>query len=85
MPVVFSIGGTIGYVISYILLNVVLNKLCFSPFIGGTLARPYDRFPAFDNAFWEKYPYFLPCAVSAAYSLLCMLLGAVLVKEVFHF
>jgi MFS family permease len=63
MPVVFSIGATIG------------------PFIGGTLARPSGRFPMFHGAFWKKYPYFLPCAVSAAYSALAFLLGAVFLKE----
>ncbi|KZP23803.1 MFS general substrate transporter [Athelia psychrophila] len=50
MPVVWSVGSTIG------------------PLIGGTLARPYDRFSLFHTAFWQKYPYFLPCAFAAAFS-----------------
>lgn len=35
--------------------------------MGGTLARPQDRWPnLFAGQFWAKYPYFLPCAVSAS-------------------
>ncbi|KAG1740067.1 MFS general substrate transporter [Suillus lakei] len=34
--------------------------------IGGTLARPQDRWPnLFAGQFWTKYPYFLPCAIGA--------------------
>jgi len=34
--------------------------------MGGTLARPQDHWPAlFGHPFWGRYPYFLPCAVSA--------------------
>ncbi|KZT54505.1 MFS general substrate transporter [Calocera cornea HHB12733] len=37
------------------------------PSIGGTLSRPADNFPSVFGgvAFWETYPYFLPCAISA--------------------
>ncbi|KAG1744697.1 MFS general substrate transporter [Suillus paluster] len=36
------------------------------PLIGGTLARPQVTWPGlFAHPFWSKYPYFLPCAVSA--------------------
>ncbi|KAG0709389.1 major facilitator superfamily domain-containing protein [Suillus ampliporus] len=38
----------------------------YVPLIGGTLARPQDNWPSlFAHPFWNKYPYFLPCAVSA--------------------
>lgn len=30
------------------------------PVIGGTLARPADHLPSFNNAFWIKFPYLLP-------------------------
>ncbi|KAG2361529.1 major facilitator superfamily domain-containing protein [Suillus spraguei] len=41
------------------------------PLIGGMLARPHDHWPrSFTNPFWRKYPYFLPCAVSASMLLL---------------
>ncbi|KAG1767177.1 MFS general substrate transporter [Suillus placidus] len=44
---------------------------CFGGFfgfvMGGTLARPQDRWPnLFAGQFWAKYPYFLPCAVAAS-------------------
>lgn len=48
-----------------------------SPVIGGTLARPQDNFPRlFGSPFWGDFPYFLPCGVTAGFSLLTF--GAVL-------
>lgn len=39
--------------------------------MGGMLARPQDHWPRlFTNPFWGKYPYFLPCVVSASLLLL---------------
>ncbi|KAG1772457.1 major facilitator superfamily domain-containing protein [Suillus occidentalis] len=41
------------------------------PLMGGMLARPQDHWPRlFTNPFWGKYPYFLPCVVSASLLLL---------------
>ncbi|KAJ7433730.1 major facilitator superfamily domain-containing protein [Mycena latifolia] len=38
------------------------------PLIGGSLARPHDRFPEiFSSKFWEAYPYFLPCLVTGSF------------------
>ncbi|KAJ8593923.1 MFS general substrate transporter, partial [Rhizopogon salebrosus TDB-379] len=38
----------------------------FGPLMGGTLARPQDQWPTlFAHSFWNKYPYFLPCAGAA--------------------
>ena len=54
-----------------------------SPVIGGTLARPQDNFPRlFSSPFWGEFPYFLPCGVTASFSLLTF--GAILflLKEV---
>jgi hypothetical protein len=48
------------------------------------LARPRDRFPIFRDAFWGKYPYFLPCAVSATFTAFAFLLGLFFLKEVIH-
>ncbi|KAG1746518.1 MFS transporter [Suillus paluster] len=44
---------------------------CLGSFVGsimgGSLARPQDRWPnLFPGRFWEKYPYFLPCATAAS-------------------
>jgi len=41
------------------------------PLMGGALAEPQDRWPKlFAGSFWGRYPYFLPCAVSACVFLL---------------
>ncbi|KAH7926034.1 MFS general substrate transporter [Leucogyrophana mollusca] len=57
------------------------------PFMGGALARPHERFPnVFSSVFWERYPYFLPCAVAAAVTAATFLLILLFLKEVglFH-
>ncbi|KII89811.1 hypothetical protein PLICRDRAFT_39985 [Plicaturopsis crispa FD-325 SS-3] len=52
IPVTWSIGCTLG------------------PIVGGMLSHPVTRFPAIfgGSEFLSKYPYFLPCCVSATYS-----------------
>jgi hypothetical protein len=53
------------------------------PFIGGSLARPSDRFPeTFTSLFWIKYPYFLPCLVSASFTFCVIILTILFLKEV---
>ncbi|KAG1906461.1 major facilitator superfamily domain-containing protein [Suillus fuscotomentosus] len=52
------------------------------PLMGGTLARPQDRWPAlFANAFWEKFPYFLPCAVAACMFVLILFMMSIFLEE----
>ncbi|KAH9855872.1 MFS general substrate transporter [Lenzites betulinus] len=52
------------------------------PLIGGQLARPHDRWPnVFSHPFWLKYPYFLPCAASAAFSAFTFIMTAFFLKE----
>ncbi|EGN93642.1 hypothetical protein SERLA73DRAFT_115664 [Serpula lacrymans var. lacrymans S7.3] len=52
------------------------------PFMGGTLARPHDRFPSwFSGSFWINYPYFLPCATAAAFTAFCFIIVALFLKE----
>ncbi|KAG1852064.1 MFS general substrate transporter, partial [Suillus tomentosus] len=52
------------------------------PLIGGTLARPQDRWPVlFANGFWEKFPYFLPCAVAACLFVLAVLMMSIFLEE----
>ncbi|KAF8274736.1 MFS general substrate transporter [Lactarius quietus] len=65
MPVSWSTGSTLG------------------PMIGGALSRPAERYPyTFGNSeFLKKYPYFLPCAVSATFSALAWVLALVFLKE----
>jgi hypothetical protein len=60
-------------------------KIVFcSPMVGGALSRPAERYPyTFGNSeFLKKYPYFLPCAVSATFSALAWVLALVFLKEV---
>ncbi|EPT05619.1 hypothetical protein FOMPIDRAFT_41353 [Fomitopsis schrenkii] len=53
-----------------------------APLIGGQLARPHDRWPSvFASSFWMRYPYFLPCAVSASCSAFAFLIAALFMKE----
>ncbi|KAL6298395.1 MFS general substrate transporter [Sparassis latifolia] len=67
MPVVWSVGATVG------------------PFIGGTLAKPHDRWPGvFSGPFWIKYPYFLPCATSAAFTTFIFIIAVIFLKETVH-
>jgi hypothetical protein len=47
------------------------------------LARPAERFPDLfgDNIFLKKYPYFLPCAIPATFSLIAWLVTFFFLKE----
>ena len=51
--------------------------------IGGFLARPAERFPNLfgQNSFLKKYPYFLPCAVPATFSIIACLVTFLFLKE----
>ncbi|KAF8493991.1 member of major facilitator superfamily multidrug-resistance, DHA1 sub-family [Russula emetica] len=65
VPIAWSFGGALG------------------PTIGGSLSRPADRFPdTFGNSeFLRKYPYFLPCAVSASFSAFAWIFTFVFLRE----
>ncbi|KAJ7793679.1 major facilitator superfamily transporter, partial [Mycena olivaceomarginata] len=52
------------------------------PFIGGSLARPHDRFPQlFSGKFWQDFPYFLPCLVTGSVVLLSFFVVFFFFKE----
>ncbi|KDQ08064.1 hypothetical protein BOTBODRAFT_70027 [Botryobasidium botryosum FD-172 SS1] len=52
------------------------------PFLGGTLSRPYDRFPSlFRSELWKKYPYLLPCLSAACFPILSFVVGFLCLKE----
>jgi len=54
-----------------------------SPFIGGILSRPQDRWPnLFSHPFWAEYPYFLPCLAVSAFACLPFAITAMYLKEV---
>ncbi|KAH9955873.1 MFS general substrate transporter [Russula dissimulans] len=56
------------------------------PFIGGVLSRPQDRWPGvFSDPFWNKFPYFLPCLVSAACAFLSLVIGVLFLEETVKF
>ena len=53
------------------------------PLIGGQLAKPHDRWPdVFTSPFWQYYPYFLPCAASAAFSAVIFFVASAYLREV---
>ncbi|KAF8699440.1 hypothetical protein AX14_000959 [Amanita brunnescens Koide BX004] len=65
MPISWSTGSTIG------------------PMIGGSFSRPTEQWPQLfgNNAFLKKYPYFLPCAIPATFSLVAWLVTFMFLKE----
>ncbi|TFK50147.1 member of major facilitator superfamily multidrug-resistance, DHA1 sub-family [Heliocybe sulcata] len=65
MPIAWSTGGTLG------------------PIIGGMLSRPAERFPNLfgHNEFLKTYPYFLPCAVPATFTVIAWLVTFFFLKE----
>ena len=72
LPMAWSIGSVIGFVIFLPSLSFHLNSL--SPLIGGVLSRPQDRWPhIFSHPFWADYPYFLPCLVAATFTCLSII------------
>jgi hypothetical protein len=52
--------------------------------IGGFLLKPAERYPAIfgQSDFFKKYPYFLPCAVPATYTIVAWLFTYFYLKEV---
>lgn len=51
--------------------------------IGGFLAHPERQWPRFfDNEFWQRYPYALPCFVGAGIAFFAVFCGMIFVKEV---
>ncbi|KAJ8692295.1 hypothetical protein PTI98_009622 [Pleurotus ostreatus] len=64
-PVVWATGSTLG------------------PIIGGTLARPAVQWPDLFGKipFFQKYPYFLPCAIPGLYAIFVYIFGSIFLKE----
>lgn len=54
-----------------------------SPLLGGSLARPHERFPSlFGARFWQEYPYFLPCVATSGVVLVISLITLIMLQEV---
>ncbi|KAF8867875.1 major facilitator superfamily domain-containing protein [Infundibulicybe gibba] len=52
------------------------------PLIGGSFARPHERFPGvFTGQFWVDYPYFLPCVVVASFVGFAFIVALLFLKE----
>ena len=83
IPVIWAIGGTIGFGAFVSFLLLCLKPFFLRPLMGGVLSRPQDRWPnAFSHPFWGEFPYFLPCLGTAAYATLSFILTAFFLKEV---
>lgn len=82
MPVVWGLGATLGYVNPPLNLSVS-NPNLRSPFIGGSLSRPHERFPnVFSGSFWKAYPYFLPCVATSGFVMIAFTTALIFFKEV---
>jgi len=55
------------------------------PVMGGSLARPQERFPAYLGEFWRLYPYFLSCLGPAIFIFISSLIALFFLKEVIRF
>lgn len=87
MPLVWSVGATLGFV-SLHGSGCVLSLLRpFSPILGGVLSRPATRWPETLGKieFLRNFPYFLPCAVAAFFAFLSCAISFVGLKEVRKF
>ncbi|KAF8875926.1 major facilitator superfamily domain-containing protein [Infundibulicybe gibba] len=52
------------------------------PLVGGTFARPHERFPrVFGGQFWRDYPYFLPCLVTSSFVCVSFVITLLFLKE----
>ncbi|KAF8875938.1 major facilitator superfamily domain-containing protein [Infundibulicybe gibba] len=50
--------------------------------IGGTFARPHERFPqVFREQFWQDYPYFLPCLVTSSFVCISFVIAFLFLEE----
>ncbi|KAG6839828.1 hypothetical protein C0991_011274, partial [Blastosporella zonata] len=83
MPIAWSTGGAVSRANALIYgAAVLMCRPQLGPVIGGFLSHPAERFPGrFGNDFFKKYPYFLPCAVPAAYSALMWLVTLLFLKD----
>ncbi|KAG8780304.1 hypothetical protein FRC12_023221, partial [Ceratobasidium sp. 428] len=55
------------------------------PFLGGTLSHPAKLIPSlFDTPFWNEYPYFLPCLVTAIFVVCIFVYSVFSLEETLH-
>jgi hypothetical protein len=64
-------------------INDSLTLVPNSPLIGGAFSNPATRYPSlFDYELFRKFPYFLPCLVSAAVALFSAATAYLFLNEV---
>ena len=82
-PLVLPWGQSFGIIDIRSLAHSTVYRVR-SPYIGGALSKPAERFPDVFGGwdFFKTYPYFLACAVSATYSALIWLVTYFFLKEV---
>lgn len=60
-----------------------LTLLIISPFIGGVLSNPAEKYGSiFQNSVFSRHPYFLPCLVAGIIALSGVLIGYIYLEEV---
>lgn len=47
----------------------------------GFLAQPASKYNAFDNSFWQRFPYFLPSLIIVFYQMIGLVVGAIYLTE----
>ncbi|KAI6145800.1 MFS general substrate transporter [Pisolithus tinctorius] len=68
---------------AFVLIPIVFSTgASIAPLFGGGLAKPHDHWPElFSGSFWIRYPYFLPCLVSASFAAFSFFITALLLEE----
>ncbi|KAF8878522.1 major facilitator superfamily domain-containing protein [Infundibulicybe gibba] len=66
---------------SFLSINWAVGS-SLGPLMGGSFARPHERFPAvFAGQFWIDYPYFLPCLVVSSFIGFAFIIALLSLKE----
>ncbi|KAL4062219.1 major facilitator superfamily domain-containing protein [Scleroderma yunnanense] len=61
---------------------ILATGTAIGPFYGGTLVKPHDHWPKlFSGTFWKRYPYFLPCIISALLAAAVFVTAALFLEE----
>ncbi|KAI9573797.1 major facilitator superfamily domain-containing protein [Boletus coccyginus] len=83
LPSAWFFGTTVGFVFVITAYPSFCAKQTPRPLVGGSLERPAERFPEIfgESGFFNEYPYFLPCSVSATFTGLSWLITFLFMKE----
>ncbi|KAJ6589490.1 major facilitator superfamily multidrug-resistance, DHA1 sub-family [Mycena capillaripes] len=84
MPFMWTLGSTIGFVLSRVLPPCMNPDIPgSSPFIGGTSANPASRYPDSIGkiGLFREFPYLLPCATTGSLAFAAFVIGFLGLKE----